>query len=87
MDNLGRLVPDPRPFHAAPLRRNHRRLVCLWRFERHARLFARPGVRKTGAVVGVVLYEVPFTMMWAVVTPAILRLAATEQWWRPLLVH
>ena len=26
-------------------------------------------------------------MMWAVVTPAILRLAATEQWWRPLLVH
>ena len=39
-----------------------------------------------------VLYEVPFTMMWAVVTPTILRLAArypmpTEQWWRPLLVH
>ena len=39
-----------------------------------------------------VLYEAPFTMMWAVVTPAILRLAAmypmtTERWWRPLLVH
>ncbi len=39
-----------------------------------------------------VFYEVSFTMLWAVVTPAILRLAARfpmsiERWWKPLLVH
>ena len=39
-----------RLFHAAPLQRNHRRLVSLWRFERHARLFARAD-KKADAVV------------------------------------
>ena len=45
-------VTHPKSRLRPPLRRNHRRLVSLWRFERHARLFARAD-KKADAVVGV----------------------------------